>query len=86
MGRHGAHDGPGEGGGLEREIAARHADALQRAADAVARGLENLSAGEPLELFAEDLRAATDALDAITGTTGNEALLDRIVARFCIGK
>jgi len=32
------------------------------------------------------VRAATDALDDITGETTPEAVLDRLFARFCLGK
>jgi tRNA modification GTPase len=39
-----------------------------------------------LDLAAEALRAATDALDDIAGRTTPEDLLDRIFARFCLGK
>jgi tRNA modification GTPase len=35
---------------------------------------------------AEDLRGATDALDQIAGRTTPEDLLDRLFARFCLGK
>jgi tRNA U34 5-carboxymethylaminomethyl modifying GTPase MnmE/TrmE len=35
---------------------------------------------------AEGLRAACDALDGIQGRTTPEDLLDRIFARFCLGK
>jgi tRNA modification GTPase len=40
----------------------------------------------PLELLAEELRAATAHLDEITGRTTPEDLLDQIFARFCLGK
>ncbi|MCA8981909.1 MAG: hypothetical protein KDC14_17900, partial [Planctomycetes bacterium] len=43
-------------------------------------------AGAPLELFAENLRAATAELDRISGRTTPEDLLDRIFGQFCIGK
>jgi tRNA U34 5-carboxymethylaminomethyl modifying GTPase MnmE/TrmE len=35
---------------------------------------------------AEGLRGATGELDGITGHTTPEDLLDRIFARFCLGK
>jgi tRNA modification GTPase len=61
------------------------------------RGLEDLSAALerarsglqqalPLDLVAEDLRAALTALGAVRGRTLPEDLLDRIFARFCLGK
>lgn len=41
---------------------------------------------KPVELRAEDLRLAADALGRITGRTDPEDLLDVIFASFCIGK
>jgi tRNA modification GTPase len=52
------------------------------AADALARA--SLLA-DPL-LFAEELRAARRALDAITGRAGVEDVLDALFGKFCIGK
>lgn len=43
-------------------------------------------AGKPLELRAEDLRRATDALGRVTGRVDVEDLLDVIFGEFCIGK
>ena len=40
----------------------------------------------PLELLAEDLRAAHTALAAITGEFTADDLLGAIFSRFCIGK
>ncbi len=65
---------------------ARHADALGRAADALATARAALDAGIPLDLISVDLRAALDALGEITGETATADLLDRIFAAFCIGK
>ncbi|MFZ1679481.1 MAG: tRNA uridine-5-carboxymethylaminomethyl(34) synthesis GTPase MnmE [Rhizobiaceae bacterium] len=45
-----------------------------------------LGDGLELELVAEHLRAAADALARITGEVGVEELLDLIFSRFCIGK
>jgi len=41
---------------------------------------------ETLELAAEELRLAHDALGQITGKISPEALLGRIFSTFCIGK
>jgi tRNA modification GTPase len=66
---------------------ARHVDALRRArahlddADAHAR-----TGDAALELVAEELRAAHEALGEITGTFTAEELLGAIFSRFCIGK
>jgi tRNA modification GTPase len=40
----------------------------------------------PLELFAEELREAQQALGAITGEFTADDLLGVIFSRFCIGK
>jgi tRNA modification GTPase len=40
----------------------------------------------PLELFAEDLRSAQDALASIAGKFSSDDLLGEIFSRFCIGK
>lgn len=42
--------------------------------------------GHGLEIRAEQLRLASDALGCITGRVGVEDLLDRIFSSFCIGK
>ncbi|HEV8114154.1 MAG TPA: tRNA modification GTPase [Planctomycetota bacterium] len=76
----------GPGTGSSRELALRHRVALERAVATLQRGLASWKAGAPLEIFAQELRAATEALDEITGATTAEAVLDRIFARFCLGK
>ncbi len=66
---------------------ARHVDALRVAsreldeADALIR-----APSPPLELFAEALRRAQDALATITGAFTADDLLGMIFGRFCIGK
>lgn len=67
-------------------VSARHARALAEAKDAVARSLAKLRASEPVELAAADLREALDAIGRITGRIDNEQMLDRLFAKFCIGK
>jgi tRNA modification GTPase len=71
---------------LSRELAARHRRALAVASESVERARELLRARAPLDVAAEALREATDALDGITGRTTPEDVLDRIFGRFCIGK
>jgi tRNA modification GTPase len=72
--------GTGEGVFMARE---RHLQALQSAAHhldlATARGHE-------LELFAEELRLAQNALASITGEVSADDLLGKIFSHFCIGK
>lgn len=65
----------------------RHLQALARAAECLeaAQG-HGLAGTARLELFAEDLRLAADALAAITGAVSSDDLLGQIFARFCIGK
>lgn len=57
---------------------------LRRAADAVARLLENPSASP--EFLALDLQEALDALGEITGETTPDDILGLIFGAFCIGK
>lgn len=72
-------------GGGEFSARARHVEALQRAqahAEAAKRELDH----ERLELVAEELRLAHDALGEITGRVSPDDLLGRIFSTFCIGK
>lgn len=70
----------GEGGFMARQ---RHLDSLARAQARllVARGLSG-----QLELQAEELRLAQEALSEITGEFTPDDLLGEIFSRFCIGK
>jgi tRNA modification GTPase len=66
---------------------ARHVDALQRAGMHLDAAEGHAAAGDrALELVAEELRAAHDALGEITGTFTADDLLGAIFSRFCIGK
>ncbi|MBM3357336.1 MAG: tRNA uridine-5-carboxymethylaminomethyl(34) synthesis GTPase MnmE [Betaproteobacteria bacterium] len=72
--------GGGEGLFMARE---RHLQALHRAR----RHLEQaVQVGPQLELFAEELRLAQEALGAITGEYHADDLLGEIFSRFCVGK
>lgn len=73
-------------GRLERELSARHRAALQATSEALEEGLRGAREGSTLDLFAEHLRRATDALDSISGHSTPEDLLDRVFGAFCIGK
>lgn len=66
--------------------ASRHAEALGRAAAAVERARAWHAHGGAQDLVAEELRAALDALATLIGGLAPEELLDRLFARFCIGK
>jgi tRNA modification GTPase len=66
---------------------ARHVHALQRAREHLDCAAEHAQLGNAaLELFAEELRLAHDALGEITGAFSADDLLGAIFARFCIGK
>jgi tRNA modification GTPase len=72
--------GSGEGLFMAR---ARHVQALQEAERYLERAHHQ---GGKLELFAEELRLAQEALASITGEFSPEDLLGEIFGRFCIGK
>jgi tRNA modification GTPase len=72
--------------GLPRELQARHRAALAGAQVELERAERGLALGQPLDQIAEDLKASTAALDALSGRSTPEDLLERIFARFCIGK
>lgn len=66
---------------------ARHVQALTRSLDHVELARGHLTAPLPaLELLAEELRLAHNALGEITGAFTPDDLLGRIFSRFCIGK
>jgi tRNA modification GTPase len=64
----------------------RHLDALRRAATALEAARAALAGGAGIEIVAEELRLAHDALGEITGRFTSEDLLSEIFAAFCIGK
>lgn len=65
----------------------RHRAAIQRALEALESAAVHVRSGpEVAELAAEELRAATRALDALVGRVDVEDLLGEIFARFCVGK
>jgi len=65
----------------------RHVHALRGAQAHLCAALDQLQAGDAaLELLAEELRLAHDALGEITGAFTTEDLLGAIFGRFCIGK
>jgi tRNA modification GTPase len=64
----------------------RHVDALIRARDHVRQAAETFDASRSGELMAEDLRAAQQNLNEITGEFTSDDLLGRIFSTFCIGK
>ena len=66
---------------------ARHIEAL-RAVDAhlMEAAAQLASDGPALDLLAEELRLAQNALNTITGEFGSDDLLGVIFSSFCIGK
>lgn len=71
------------GGDVALLTRARQREALEEAADALARIAAD---GCDPVLVAEDLRIAARALGRIIGAVDVEDVLDRVFARFCIGK
>jgi tRNA modification GTPase len=65
----------------------RHVEALRRARAHAVAAAEQAGFGDAaLELVAEELRLAHDALGTVTGRTLPDDLLGAVFARFCIGK
>jgi tRNA modification GTPase len=65
----------------------RHVVALNDAARHLTAATQHIAAAAPpIELFAEELRAAQQSLSAITGEFTADDLLGAIFSRFCIGK
>ena len=65
----------------------RHVLALQRCGTHLQQARDQAAAGDAaLELFAEELRLAHEALGEITGAFTPDDLLGEIFAGFCIGK
>ena len=66
---------------------ARHVDALARVGDHLQEAGAHLAAqAQALDLLAEELRLAQNALNEITGEFAADDLLGVIFSRFCIGK
>jgi tRNA modification GTPase len=82
-------DAVGASEGTEETYLARerHVAALREAALHLDRAAEHVATSPPpIELFAEELRQAQDALASITGAFTADDLLGAIFGRFCIGK
>ncbi|HVJ36638.1 MAG TPA: tRNA uridine-5-carboxymethylaminomethyl(34) synthesis GTPase MnmE [Stenotrophomonas sp.] len=77
--------GNGEAQDGEFSARARHVEALLRAGEHLQSAVAQLD-HEQLELAAEELRLAHDALGEITGRMTADDLLGRIFSSFCIGK
>lgn len=64
----------------------RHVESLSRCRSAVGRAVSGIEDGGEPELVAIDIAEAAEALGTVTGETTPEDVLERIFARFCIGK
>jgi tRNA modification GTPase len=64
----------------------RHKAALQRAEQRLAEAKETLAKSLPAEIVAVDIQEAKDALEEIVGLIKSDDILERIFAKFCIGK
>lgn len=79
--------GAGRGGALAAAVGnPRHEEALARARAGLARAAEAARAGLPGEIVALELRECVGAIGEVTGRSVTEDLLERIFARFCVGK
>ncbi|MFM2081214.1 MAG: tRNA modification GTPase MnmE [Cyanobacteriota bacterium] len=72
--------------GLQVALNRRQRDLAARAAQALAGSLEAARQQLPWDFWTIDLRAAVRLLGEITGEEVSEAVLERVFARFCIGK
>lgn len=64
----------------------RHEQLLRESANALRHAREAVAFGIPHEMLLLDLYAALQPLDAITGATTADDILNRIFSTFCIGK
>jgi tRNA modification GTPase len=64
----------------------RHQQAVSAALTALARAQQAVAVTIPHEMILLDLYEALNALDALTGTTTSDDILNLIFSKFCIGK
>ncbi len=64
----------------------RHEQCLRESGEALDHAREAVAAGIPHEMLLLDLYAALQPIDAITGATTADDILNRIFSTFCIGK
>ncbi len=78
------------GGGFEQDTgfitSLRHAQLLRESAEWLEKARGAVEAGIPHEMLLLDLYAALRPIDAITGATTADDILNRIFSSFCIGK
>ncbi|MDL2206231.1 tRNA uridine-5-carboxymethylaminomethyl(34) synthesis GTPase MnmE [Eubacteriales bacterium OttesenSCG-928-N13] len=72
---------------VERQMTVqRHITCARDAAAALDRVVLSIDQGDPVDLCAIDLMQALSTLSEITGESATESVIDRIFARFCVGK
>ena len=64
----------------------RHKDALVRASESLAQGIDLLKMCEPLEIAEIEARDTFQILGEIIGETASEEILDTVFSKFCLGK
>jgi tRNA modification GTPase len=74
------------GGEFPAATRARHRQDLVAARGHLTRAMRALTAPVEVELAAEDVRLAARSLARVTGRVDPEDVLDRVFAKFCIGK
>ena len=67
-------------------FSARQAAALRETAFYLRTAAENLDAGLPYDICADDIRAAMGELGGLCGREMGEDVLTEIFSRFCVGK
>ena len=77
-------------GGAELETgfitSLRHAQLLRESLEYLEKAISAVAAGTPHEMLLLDLYAALRPIDALTGATTADDILNRIFSTFCIGK
>jgi tRNA modification GTPase len=79
-------DGQTQGASSDFVINERHADALRRTINSLTTAISELRENSSLEIVAQSLRTALDAVGEIVGKTTTEDILDRVFSTFCVGK
>ena len=67
-------------------FSARQAAVLRETAACLRAAVENLDAGLPYDICADDVRAAMGELGSLCGREMREDVITEIFARFCVGK
>lgn len=81
-----AWQGPVTSQGLGIVINERHAEALGRALDSLTAAHQLMLGANGLEVVAQEMRLALNAIGEVVGKTTTDDILDRVFSTFCIGK